>query len=57
MSTWILIVIAMGGYNGTSPAVGFQEFNSQGACVMAANEVGRLAEIKYYFKTACVQKG
>lgn len=39
LSSFVLIIIMYGGYNGNSPAVSSQEFTTRDTCIAAANLV------------------
>lgn len=52
---WILIILATGSSKGS---IDHMEFNSQGACVMAAEETKRQFDGTYFDgKAFCVPKG
>lgn len=42
MSTWLLVVFAVGGFGATSPAVTMHEFKTEADCVKAAKAVLRI---------------
>ncbi len=53
---WILILWATGGYNGTSPAITTQEFNSVASCRAALVELKEVSNGELHLRGICTPK-
>ena len=53
---WVLIIWMLGGYNGNSPSIATQEFNSESACRAAFAEVKKVNDGEAYLRGACTPK-
>lgn len=54
---WVLIIWAVGGYNGTSPAITTQEFNSEVSCRAALVELKEVSNGELRLRGLCAKKG
>lgn len=53
---WVLIIWMFGGYNGSSPAIVTQEFNSESACRSAFAEVKKVNDGEAHLRGVCTPK-
>lgn len=53
---WVLIIWMLGGYNGSTPSIAAQEFNSESACRAAFAEVKKVNNGQTYLRGACTPK-
>lgn len=53
---WILIIWAIGGYNGTSPAITTQEFNSEASCRSALVVLKEVSNGELRLRGVCTPK-
>lgn len=53
---WILIIWMLGGYNGDSPSITTQEFNSESSCRAAFVQVKKVNSGEAFLRGVCTPK-